>query len=167
MPKKIETAPSGADEPKLKTTAVDMTNDALKTRLAESQVKYPSWKPEHEGAILAGKIVEVKDYPFMHQNKGSIMAVVDTGLAEPDDMVAFWLNTVAQSQLLKLRNEKLERGENPVIMDADHTTRAEAIRELVGEEVIVQYTGEEKSQDKTKRGLNPYQKYVIVRNQSK
>ncbi len=147
----------------VKTTSLNMTSDALKQHLADSMVKYPAWKPGEISAILAGKIVDIKSYPFMHQGKGSVMAVIETGLEGDDANVAFWLNTVAQSQLLKLRNEKLQKGSDPVNQEADFEARVEAISEMIGENVIIQYTGEAKSQDKTKKGLNAYQKYVIVR----
>ncbi len=157
-----ESTPTGDNEKELKTTSMNMATDALKQKLAEAQAKYPSWKPGEINAILAGTIVEVKDYPFMHQGKGSIMAVIDTGIKGDDEHIAFWLNTVAQSQLLKLRNERLEKGQNPVEMEADFESRAAAIAELVGTSVIIQYTGESHSTDKAKKNLNAYQKYVII-----
>ena len=158
-----ENIPEQDEESKIKTTTLNMANDALKQRLDETQVKFPSWKPEVEGAILSGKISDVKSYPFMHQGKGSVMAVIDTGLEGDNARVVFWLNTVAQSQMLKLRNENLAKGQNLVPQEADFEARVEAISELVGEEVIIQYTGEKKSEDKTKKNLNAYQKYTIVR----
>lgn len=151
------------EKPEIATTTLNMTSDALKQQLADLQVKYPSWRPEDIDAILAGVIGDVKAYPFMHQGKGSIMAVIDTGLEGDNAHIAFWLNTVAQSQMLKLRNASLEKGDKPVEMTADFDSRAEAISELVGTPVIIQYTGEAKSQDKTKKGLNAYQKYTIVK----
>ena len=151
------------EEQKNKVTSVDMSSDELVKQLNEAQVRYPAWGPEKVGAILSGKIEDIKDYPFMHQGKGSIVAVINTGLDGENERIAFWLNTVAQSQLLRLRNEKLSKGDEPVDVDADHETRAEAIKELIGEGVIIQYGGEEKSKDKSKKNLNPYQKYTIVR----
>jgi hypothetical protein len=156
-------APAATEEKELNTTALNMASTDLNATLAELQVKYPSWKPDVEGAILAGRISDVKDYPFMHQGKGSIMAVISTGLDGANATIAFWLNTVAQSQMLKLRNEKMSKGDTPVEMTAEFAARAEAIAELVGTNVIIQYTGEAKSQDKTKKNLNAYQKYVVVR----
>lgn len=169
MTKEKEKGPGQApgNEPRIRTTALDMADEALQQRLEDAQVKHPAWKPEKEGAILAGKIADVRGFPFMHQGKGSIMAVVETGLEDDDNHVAFWLNTVAQSQLFKLRNEDLKQGDNPVDLEADFETRLAAIKELVGEDVIIQYTGEQKSEDKKKKGLNPYQKYTIVRKEVK
>lgn len=154
------------NEPVGKTTSLNMATDALTERLNEVLAQYPAWKPSHEGDMIAGKIDSIKDFPFMHQEKGSIMAVLDLGAADSrlvgtnDEYVAFWLNTVAQSQLLKLYNEDAD---NEVAIDADHDTRTEAIRTLVGTDIIIKYTGEQKSTDKTKSKLNAYQKYAIVR----
>lgn len=161
--KKSNETPEQGEESKIRTTSLDMTTPALKQQLDDAQVKHPAWKPDNEGAILSGTISDVKSYPFMHQGKGSVMAVIDTGLEGENAQVAFWLNTVAQSQLLKLRNEKLTKGNNPVPQEADFETRVEAISELVGETVIIQYTGEKRSEDKNKKNLNAYQKYTIVR----
>jgi hypothetical protein len=162
MKNQAQNAPKG-DEKEENTTSVNMGNDDLKQIMADLQVKYPAWKPDVEGAMLAGKITDVKNYPFMHQGKGSIMVVIDTGLEVPNDKVAFWLNTVALSQMLKIRNEKIVKGEKPIDMEADFETKASAVEELVDTDIIVQYTGEKKSEDKTKKNLNAYQKYSIVR----
>lgn len=150
------------EDKQTKISTVDMSNDDLLNRLKEQQVRYPAWAPNKVGAILAGKIEDVQDFPYMHQGKGAIMATINTGLSGDDEHCAFWLNTVAQSQLLKLRNAKLEKGEEPVEMEADFETRAEALKELVGTSIIIQYQGEEKSKDKAKKGFNPYQKFFIV-----
>ncbi len=151
------------EEQKNKVTSVDMSSDELVKQLNDAQVRYPAWGPEKVGAILSGKIEDIKDYPFMHQGKGSIVAIINTGLDGENEKIAFWLNTVAQSQLLRLRNEKLTDKEDSVDIEADHDARAEAIREMIGQGVIIQYGGEEKSKDKSKKNLNPYQKYTIVR----
>ena len=145
-----------------KATSVDMSSDELILKLQENKAIYPAWRPEKLNAILAGKIVDIKDYPFMHQGRGSVMAVVETGLEGDNANVAFWLNTVAQSQLLKLRNEGVDKDEQ-VTMDADFETRVAAIRELVGTDIIAQYQGEQKSEDKAKKSFAPYQKYLIVK----
>lgn len=138
-----------------------MSSDELILKLQENKSLYPSWQPGREGAILAGKIVNIKAYPFMHQGRGSIMAVIETGLEGEDADVAFWLNTVAQSQLLKLRNEEVEKDEK-VEMEADFETRVNALKELIGTEIIAQYQGEAKSADKAKKSFAPYQKYLII-----
>jgi hypothetical protein len=157
------TAPAATEDKKENISTLNMATSDLNATLAELQVKYPSWRPSDEGAILAGRISDVKAYPFMHQGKGSIMAVIATGLDDENANIAFWLNTVAQSQLLKLRNEKMAKGDTPVEMTAEFDARADAIGELVGTDIIIQFTGEAKSQDKTKKNLNAYQKYTIVR----
>jgi hypothetical protein len=151
-----------------KTTSLNMATDDLKHLMEELRAKYPAWKPVNIGDILSGKIESVKDFPFMHQGKGSIMAVIATGLPAGDEneFVALWLNTVAQSQLLKIRNARGDAGEE-VTMEADHDTRSAAIKELEGAEIIIQYDGEKKSDDKKKSNLNPYQKFIIVENVTK
>lgn len=129
--------------------SANVTADEQK-KIDDAKIQYPIWKPTKEGQILKGYVHEVLEFPQLNDGKGSLLLNLRTD-NEKFPMVGFWLNTVAQSQLIKITGKK------PA--DTSFDEKAKIIKDVTDKLILIKYEGEVKSQ---KKGYKPYQNYTIV-----
>jgi len=121
-----------------------------KQKIKESKVRYPLWKPSIIGQTLKGYVHEVLDFPELNDGKGSVLLNLKTS-SETYPIVAFWLNTVAISQMMKLTGKKPESD--------TFVEKAKIIQLMQDKLLLIQYEGEVASKI---RGRKPYQNFTII-----
>lgn len=130
-------------------TINQIVTDEIKEKLKNAKTQYPQWKGKDIDDTLVGEVVEVLDFPNLNDGKGSILMNIRTD-DEKYPVVAYWLNTVAQSQCYGIVGKPANES---------HDERARVLKLMQGKLIAIRYSGEKKS---SKRGYKPYQDYTII-----
>jgi hypothetical protein len=127
-----------------------LVTDEEKTKIKESKVRYPIWKPNIIGQSLKAYVHEILDFSELNDGKGSILLNLKTS-SESFPFVAFWLNTVAISQIMKLSGKKPD--------SESFADKVKVIQLMQDKLLLIQFEGEVASKIK---GRKAYQNYTIV-----
>lgn len=124
-------------------------SDEIKEKLKNAKTQHPQWRGQNIDDSLVGEVAEILDFPNLNDGRGSMLMNLRTD-DENYPEVAFWLNTVAQSQCFNIVGKPINE---------THEEKAKTLKQMEGKLIAIRYNGEKKS---SKRGYKPYQDYTII-----